>query len=77
MGKLAKINAEEEYRKMMGDEALERQKRLYNVEHQKCSCTPRPLKRKWGDTGQITTRSVHDKDCAKFKEWMDNESVQE
>lgn len=72
MGRLARIDQEEEYRRLMGSEALERQKHLANVDAGRCSCEPRKLKRKWEGGDRLTTRAVHDKTCAKWKGWMDD-----
>ena len=55
----------------MGREALERQRRLADIEARRCTCEPVKVKRRWEGADRPTTRTVHERDCAKFKRWME------
>lgn len=55
---------EKEYARIMGEEALERQKREYALAHEKCTCRRRTIK----VSGGFLT--IHHEGCIKFKDWM-------
>lgn len=58
------------YEEQMGREALERQKRLADAKARRCTCDPAKVKRHWDGADKLTTRTVHDRECAKWKPWM-------
>jgi hypothetical protein len=56
--------AEQEYARLMGAEALERQQLEWKIEHDKCTCRRKTVK----VSGGFLT--LHREGCVKFKEWM-------
>lgn len=58
------------YQEQMGREALERQRRLADIAARRCSCEPVKIKRRWDGGDKPTTRTVHERACAKFRSWM-------
>lgn len=60
------------YEEQLGREALERQRRLADVEAGRCTCEPAKVKRRWQDApDRQLTRTVHDAGCARWKPWME------
>lgn len=56
--------AAEEYARVMGEEALERQQLEFKLTNKKCTCAKRTIK----VSGGFLT--IHHEGCIKFKEWM-------
>ena len=56
--------AAQEYRRLMGDEAADRQELEYKLSHAKCTCAKRTIK----VSGGFLT--IHHEGCIKFKPWM-------
>jgi len=59
------------YAEQMGKDKLAEQIHLANVAARRCSCEPVLIKRRWDGLEHPTTRTVHERGCAKFKKWMD------
>jgi hypothetical protein len=59
------------YAEQKGETSLTEQKRLANIAARRCSCEPAKVKRRWDGLDKPTTRTVHERTCAKFKRWME------
>lgn len=60
------------YQEQFGEEKTREQIRLARLEKGQCVCTPTGVKRRWEGNDKMTTRTVHKKDCPKWKGWMAN-----
>ena len=69
-GRLQMIDQETEYRKQMGEAAYERQVRASKLQHGKCVCSPQSVRRRWPDTSEVSSRTVHAAECPKRQWWM-------
>jgi hypothetical protein len=69
-GELIMIDQETEYRKQMGEEAYQRQVLASKLQHGKCTCVTASVRRRWPDTGEVSSRTVHAEGCPKRQWWM-------
>jgi len=54
-----------EYARLMGRDALERQEHAAATERGDCTCRRRTIRTRGG------YRTIHDRECSKFKPWME------
>jgi hypothetical protein len=57
---------EEEYRRLMGEDALERQELAAKADRGACTCARRTLRTRGG------YRTIHQRECVKYKPWMED-----
>lgn len=60
-----------EYQRLMGKDAAERQEHAAKLDRGECVCNRRTISVRVGEHNVRSYRTIHDRECVKFKPWME------